>query len=307
MRLRLRRGRVRALVSPASDTTQTLSRASLTNALVRLVSESEVPARRAARLGVRAIDKNPALLAVVRRLRAYLPGDEDFGDPLSTARFGHLATANRQWTEITEKRPGVVREIGRGALQVWQSVLEARGQDFGEQQVTVVFTDLVSFSDWALQAGDDDALRLLREVAHAIETPVERNGGVVVKRLGDGMMAVFPEPQSAFDALVEAIANLKSVKVGSYRPRIRAGMHTGNPRKLGGDYLGIDVNIAARVAQKATASEILASQQTVVLLDPQTVTARRKRSFSLIRAKGVPDELEIYAISPATRVPPGTG
>jgi adenylate cyclase len=247
--------------------------------------------------GIQAIDKNPVLLTVVRRLREYLPGDEDFGDPLSTARFGHLATANRQWTEITEKRPGVVRELGRGALQVWQSVLEARGQDYGEQQATVVFTDLVNFSDWALQAGDDDALRLLREVATAIEAPVQRNGGVVVKRLGDGMMAIFVTPQAAFDALVEANINLKSIKVGTYRPRMRAGMHTGNPRKLGGDYLGIDVNIAARVAQKATAGEILASQSAVAQLEG--VTARRKRAFSLLKAKGVPDELEIFSVSPS--------
>jgi adenylate cyclase len=75
-------------------------------------------------------------------------------------------------------------------------------------------------------------------------------------------------------------------------------MHTGNPRKLGGDYLGIDVNIAARVAQKASAGEILASQSTVALLDPDTVTARRKRTFALMRVKGVPDELEVYAVSP---------
>jgi adenylate cyclase len=194
-----------------------------------------------------------------------------------------------------------VRELGRGALQVWQSVLEARGQDYGEQQATVVFTDLVNFSDWALQAGDDDALRLLREVATAIEVPVQRNGGVVVKRLGDGMMAIFVSPQNAFDALVEANANLKSIKVGTYRPRMRAGMHTGNPRKLGGDYLGIDVNIAARVAQKATAGEILASQAAVAQLEG--VTARRKRAFSLIKAKGVPDELEIFAVSPSTKGP----
>lgn len=261
------------------------------------MSDPQVPARRVVRRGANAIDKSPVLLGVVRRLREYLPGDEDFGDPLSTARFGHVATASRQWTEMTEKRPGVVREIGRGALQVWQSVLEARGQDFGDQEVTVVFTDLVNFSDWALEAGDDDGLRLLREVAGAIEPPVQRNGGAVVKRLGDGMMAIFVSPQSAFDALIEANTNLKSIKVGRYRPKMRAGMHTGNPRKLGGDYLGIDVNIAARVAQKAAGGEILASQTTVAKLEG--VTTRRKRAFSLMKAKGVPDELEIFAVSPS--------
>ena len=245
-----------------------------------------------------SIDNSQRLYGVVRRLRQRLPGDEDFGDPLSTARFGHLAVASRQWTELTEERPGVVREVGRGALQVWQSVLEARGRDRGEVQLTVVFTDLVNFSSWALRAGDDDTLLLLREVAIAIEPPVKRHGGQVVKRLGDGMMAVFSSPQAAFDAVIEANANLEPIKVAGYKPRIRAGMHTGNPRKLGGDYLGIDVNIAARVAQKATANEILASQTTVALLDADRVASRRKRSFAFLKAKGVPDELEVYAVSP---------
>jgi adenylate cyclase len=181
---------------------------------------------------------------------------------------------------------------------VWQSVLEARGRDRGEVQLTIVFTDLVNFSSWALRAGDDDTLALLREVAVAIEPPVKQRGGHVVKRLGDGMMAVFSSPQAAFDAIVAANTNLAEIRVAGYRPKIRAGMHTGNPRKLGGDYLGIDVNIAARVAQKATGGEILASQSTVALLDPQAVSARRKRTFALLRAKGVPDELEVFAVSP---------
>jgi adenylate cyclase len=262
----------------------------------------EEPAEDAAPSPVRrrlnAIDNSQRLYGAVRRLRQRLPGDEDFGDPLSTARFGHLAVASRQWTELTEERPGVVREVGRGALQVWQSVLEARGHDRGEVQLTVVFTDLVNFSSWALRAGDDDTLLLLREVAVAIEPPVKSHGGQVVKRLGDGMMAVFSSPQAAFDAVIEANANLEPIKIAGYKPRIRAGMHTGNPRKLGGDYLGIDVNIAVRVAQKATANEILASQTTVALLDGDRVSARRKRSFAFLKAKGVPDELSVYSVSP---------
>ena len=34
-----------------------------------------------------------------------------------------------------------------------------------------------------------------------------------------------------------------------YRPTLRAGLHLGRPRKLRGDYLGVDVNVAARVAE----------------------------------------------------------
>jgi adenylate cyclase len=260
--------------------------------------EGEVETPSALRRRARAIDSNQRMFSVVRRVRERLPGDKDFGDPLSTARFGHLAVASRQWTELTEGRPGVVREVGRGALQLWQSVLEARGHDRGDVQLTIVFTDLVDFSNWALRAGDDDTLVLLREVAAAIEPPVKQRGGAVVKRLGDGMMAIFTSPQAAFEAVMDANQNLATIRVAGYRPRIRAGMHTGNPRKLGGDYLGIDVNIAARVAQKAAGGEVLASATTVALLDPEAVSARRKRTFSLLRVKGVPDELEVFSISP---------
>lgn len=252
----------------------------------------------AMRRQARAVGSSDRLINGVRRLRSHLPGDQHFGDPLSTSQFRHLELANRGLNDLTEDRPGVFREVGLGALQVWQSVLESRGRDRGDVELTVVFTDLVGFSTWALSAGDDETLALLRQVATAIEPPVTANGGEVVKRLGDGMMAVFRSPQRAYQSLIDAQIALDEVKVGRYRPKMRAGMHTGRPRRLGGDYLGVDVNIAARVAQKAAAGEVLASQSTVALLDPQSVTTRRKRSFALKRTKGVPDELEVFALSP---------
>jgi adenylate cyclase len=251
------------------------------------------------RRSARAVNGNDRLVDGVRRLRSRLPGDHHFGDPLSTGQFAHLQVAQRQLEGLTDGKPGVMREIGLGALQVWQSVLESRGRDRGEIELTVVFTDLVGFSTWALKAGDDETLSLLRQVAVAVEPPVREHRGEVVKRLGDGMMAVFPSSQDAFDAVMDAQEALDDVTVGGYRARMRAGMHTGNPRRLGGDYLGVDVNIAARVSQKAAAGEFLASRASVEGLDPDSVAMRRKRSFALKRAKGVPDELEVFALSRA--------
>jgi class 3 adenylate cyclase len=42
--------------------------------------------------------------------------------------------------------------------------------------VTLLFTDLVGFSSWALEVGDDTALLLLRRVASALEPPVTATG-----------------------------------------------------------------------------------------------------------------------------------
>ena len=46
---------------------------------------------------------------------------------------------------------------------------EAQGRGRGEVELTILFTDLVDFSDWAVGAGDKAALELLRDVGEAIE------------------------------------------------------------------------------------------------------------------------------------------
>ena len=62
-------------------------------------------------------------------------------------------------------------------LQMWQAVSEAQGRGRGDKELTIVFTDLADFSDWALEVGDDQALDLLRDVGEAIEPPVKDGGG----------------------------------------------------------------------------------------------------------------------------------
>jgi adenylate cyclase len=165
--------------------------------------------------------------------------------------------------------------------------------------LTLLFTDLVGFSSWALEVGDDTAVALLREVTRAVEGPVSAYRGRVVKRLGDGLMATFSEPQQAFDAVQEARSRLRAVEVAGHHPRLRAGLHTGRPRAVrGGDYLGVDVNIAARLVEKARPDEVLVSDVAFAGLDPERVHARRKKTFLFTAVKGVPLDMVVYAVTP---------
>ena len=75
---------------------------------------------------------------------------------------------------------------------------------------------------------------------------------------------------------------------------MRAGAHHGLPRRVGRDFLGVDVNIAARVAQAAKADELLVSGTVRECLDDDRFKAKRKLRF---RAKGAPKDLEVYAVS----------
>jgi adenylate cyclase len=244
----------------------------------------------------RRLNQDPRLLGAVQRLRGMLPGDSRFGDPLSVAGGKQTDVVGRRLSELTAERPGVLREAGLGALQVWQAVSEAQGRGRGEVELTILFTDLVDFSSWAVDAGDEAALELLRDVGEAIEPPVRQRGGEVVKRLGDGMMAVFADSSAAVDAVDAARAGLAEIEAEGYRPAIRAGIHRGQPRKIGGDYLGVDVNIAARIAEQAGAGELLVSDRVIEELSEDSVRARKKRLF---RGKGVPKDMTIYSLEPS--------
>src|SRR3954462_11806991 len=154
---------------------------------------------RIARL-IRRVDNDPRLLKLVRLGRSRLPGDERYGDPLSLTGDEAPAVLGRRLSSLTAERPGALREVGMSALQVWQGLSEAQGRGRGERELTIVFTDLADFSTWALDAGDAQALRLLRDVGEAVEPELCSRGGTIVKRLGDGLMAVFDEPGQAIEA-----------------------------------------------------------------------------------------------------------
>jgi len=241
------------------------------------------------------MDSHPAVLGAVEKMRRRVPGDERFGDRLSTAGPRSPASVVARGVSALEPdRPSALHEFGLGALQVWQSLAESAGRGRGDREVTIVFTDLVGFSTWALRAGDDVALELLRTVGDAVESAFFAAGGQIVKRLGDGVMAVFDEPEAAIRAALDAQGALDDVEVAGHQPSMRVGVHRGCPRKVGGDYLGVDVNVAARVAQQAKGGEVLVSEPTWERVADETLTVGRAKR---LRADGAPRDLRVRTVS----------
>lgn len=240
----------------------------------------------------RRLNRSPKLVETARRAREWALGDDQFVDRLSASRGRPSDLAAQQLVALRRDAPGVMGELGLTALRAWQRISESRDRGRGKVDVAILFTDLVGFSSWSLKAGDSAALRLLREVSDAIEPPIVEHRGEVVKRLGDGLMAAFWDAPSAIDAAFLAGERIASIEVDGYRPRLRTGIHLGRPRKLGGDYLGVDVNIAARLAEAAKPGEILVSGRALETLEPGAVEARRRR-FS---AKGAPKGLHAYGV-----------
>ena len=197
---------------------------------------------------LKRLDGDPRLVKLVRLGRSRLPGDDRYGDPLSLTGDQAPAVLGRRLSALTAERPGALREVGMSALQVWQGVSEAQGRGRGDRELTIVFTDLADFSTWALDAGDTQALALLRDVGEAVEPEICSRRGEIVKRLGD-------------------------------------------------DYFGVDVNVAARVAEAAGAGEVLISEAVHSKVEGgDTVQLKRRWRFS---AKGAPKGLKVYAAEPS--------
>jgi adenylate cyclase len=243
----------------------------------------------------RALDSDPAVIEAVEGLRKRLPGDTRFGDGISTAGDKPVDLAGREVSALAHDRPSAINQLGLGALQIWQSLSDS-AKGGRTQPLALLFTDLVDFSSWALEAGDKASVTLLRDAGLAIETALVEHEGRVVKRLGDGIMAVFEHPTGAAQGVMLAFDELATVEVGGYTPTMRAGVHYGHPKKVGTDYLGVDVNIAARVGEGARGNQLLMSEPAAVLLEEGAWRLGRPKR---LRASGAPKDLRVLEVSRA--------
>ncbi|HKH42304.1 MAG TPA: adenylate/guanylate cyclase domain-containing protein [Solirubrobacterales bacterium] len=248
--------------------------------------KSDQPVDETIRDVVRRTDSNPQLVRTARFLRGLLPG----GEPETSEMPEPM---QRLVQEVQPEGESALREIGKGALQAWQALSEAQRRRRGSANVAILFTDLVGFSDWALGAGDEAALEVLRQVGDAEQKAISSNKGAVVKRLGDGAMAVFSEAGQAVRAALDSQRGIAKIGVEGYKPTQRAGVHRGTPRKVKGDFLGVDVNIAARVGDAAKGGEVLVSGSVREELDARHFKFGSERPLD---APGAPADLTVSSV-----------
>jgi class 3 adenylate cyclase len=132
--------------------------------------------------------------------------------------------------------------------------------------VTFVFTDIEGSTRLLQELGDAygdlvrDHRRILREAMTA-------RGGQEVDTQGDAFFFSFPRARDAAEAAAEAQRALAEHDwPGGAEPRVRMGLHTGEPQIGDEGYLGIDVVRAARICSAGHGGQILLSETTRALL-----------------------------------------
>jgi adenylate cyclase len=149
------------------------------------------------------------------------------------------------------------------ALQLFRDLFAAEALRPGDRisvgQMTVLFTDLRNSTRLYREIGDAVAFGAVMNHFDVLREEIAREGGSIVKTLGDAVMAVFPRPAPALRAIINAQAALASPPEGVRPLTLKAGIHAGpciavtlNERL---DYFGSNVNIAARLEPLSTGED----------------------------------------------------
>jgi len=128
--------------------------------------------------------------------------------------------------------------------------------------VTLLFSDIEASTALVRRLGENyDAL--LADHFAILRSAIAQHGGVEVNTDGDAMFAVFPDATEAMEACVTAQRALAShAWPPDAAPRVRMGLHTGDVRRGGRDYVGLAVHQAARVAAVAHGGQVVCSATT---------------------------------------------
>ena len=173
------------------------------------------------------------------------------------------------------------------------------------RQVTVLFSDLVGFTDFSVSVEDDDVPEVLDVYQNVVRKCVTRHGGHVAQFLGDGVLVYFGYPnalengtekaiQAALD-IIEAIGVLGAS--GEFDQQVRIGIHQGSGviTRVAGEgrlLVGNTPNIASRMQSVAEPDTIVISEQTFNLVAGLFDCEFLGRK----RIKGLKEELGIYVV-----------
>ena len=149
-----------------------------------------------------------------------------------------------------------------------------------------VFADLSGFTHLTEIAGDEAAAEMALSLGQLAGEIASRHGGSVVKLLGDGVLLHFADAGDALAASLDLIEQAPSQGL----PPTHIGVNAGPMLYDQGDFFGRTVNIAARLAARADAGQILVGEGLVAVC-PEGV---QLREIGPVELKGIAQPVRVF-------------
>jgi class 3 adenylate cyclase len=170
-------------------------------------------------------------------------------------------------------------------------------------RVALVFTDLAGSTALYAARGDPRAYHLVRLHFDELSAVADAEGGVVVKNIGDAVMAAFPTPSAALHAALAmqqrmAALNQREHLTATERLLLKVGVHSGpcltvtlNDRP---DYFGTTVNIAARVQGLSHGGDVVFTDTVHSAVDVKQLLGDGAVASHRVTLKGIAEARHVY-------------
>jgi len=183
-----------------------------------------------------------------------------------------------------------------------EDLLESRAQadqELGKLRVpmTILFSDIKGSTRYAEKKGDVEYVAMINRHNAMLFPVIEREGGLVVKTIGDSILAKFDDPVCAIKAaagMQRALAEDRAGREEIDQIRIRIGMHHGLGLMKDKDVFGDVVNAASRVEKQADAEQILI---TGVLVEAARLAGYDCAKMGRADLKGKDEPIDLYAVA----------
>ncbi|MEX0789294.1 MAG: adenylate/guanylate cyclase domain-containing protein [Actinomycetota bacterium] len=163
--------------------------------------------------------------------------------------------------------------------------------------ITFLFSDIEG-STRLLQALGERYDEVIADHNRILRAAFARYGGSEMGTEGDSFFVVFASSSSAVKAAIDAQRGLESFAFpGGAAVRVRMGIHTGDGRLVGGDYRGMDVHRAARIAAAAVGGQILVSAATRALAQNSADGSFNFADLGKHRLKDLDRAVHLYQVS----------
>ncbi len=165
-------------------------------------------------------------------------------------------------------------------------------------RAALLFADLVGFTAMSQRRSAAEVVACLNRYFEAVDAQVEGQGGEILKFIGDGVFAIFPERAGKDPAVERALAAAHGCLETSVDP-LRVAVHegeiaygnVGSPRRLDFTAIGPDVNLLDRLLNLGrTLGEPLVWSSAVAASG-----SRPQRSLGRHATRGFDEEIEVFA------------
>ncbi|MCK5769311.1 adenylate/guanylate cyclase domain-containing protein [Algiphilus sp.] len=161
--------------------------------------------------------------------------------------------------------------------------------------IGVLFVDIVGSTRLYRSHGDERAEALVGAALQRCCDAAERYRGRRIKSIGDALMCVFPDAESAARAAMDMQREARVPLPGEdLTLELRVGFASGEAVERDGDYFGDVVNIAARVSDMAKSGQILTTESTGSEL-PEEIGAS-VRVFDNTPVKGITESILVSQV-----------